>query len=175
MRSFQCLYHQPVFQKKQLLYLRLSLAILMWYFTEDLNLLALFDRNVGLTTNCAMMKVLENVVEEESLSQTRVDMTTAKNKTLVECVTKNCRKLICLTNQLKIFHRAASKIFSGCLFSTSILLLLIETQLPSLKITSKHQALLWFGRALRLLQESLNFSVIGSKTVISRLKKKPSW
>ena len=48
---------------------------LLWYLTEDLNLLCLFDRNVGLTTKCAMVKVSENVVENETLSQTRVDLT----------------------------------------------------------------------------------------------------
>ena len=44
-----------------------------------------------------------------------------------------------------------------------------------LKIALKHQALSCFGHTLRLLQESLNFSVIGSISVIDRLKKKPSW
>ena len=82
------------------------------YLTEDLNLLGLFDCLVGLTTKCAMVKVSENVVEEEPLQETRVDMTNTKNKTLVECVNKNGRSLICLTNHLEILHRAASKIFS---------------------------------------------------------------
>ena len=88
MCSFQCLYHQPVFQKKQLLYLRWLLASLLWYLTVDLILLGLFDRNVGLTRKCAKVKVSENVAEEEPPSQTRVDMTNTKNKTLVECVNK---------------------------------------------------------------------------------------
>ena len=57
-------------------------------------------------------EVLENVVEEEPLSQIGVDMTNTKNKTFVECVNKNRRRLICLTNQLEILHRAASKVFS---------------------------------------------------------------
>ena len=112
MSSFQCLYHQPVFQKKQLLYLRWLLASLLRCLTEDLNLLGLFDRNVGLTTKGAMVKVSENVVEDEPLSQNRVDMTNTKNKTLCKCVYKNSRTLICLTNQPEILHRAASKIFS---------------------------------------------------------------
>ena len=72
------------FSKKQFLYLRWVFAGLLWYLTEDLNLLGLFDRNAGLTTKCAMMKVSENVVEE-SLSETQVDMTNTKNKTFVEC------------------------------------------------------------------------------------------
>ena len=84
MSCFHCLYHPPVFQKKQLLYLRWLLASRLWFLTEDLNLLAgLFDRNVDLTTKCAMVKVLENVVQEEPLSQTRVDVTNTKNKALV--------------------------------------------------------------------------------------------
>ena len=53
-------------------------------------------------------------------------------------------------------------------------LLFIQTQLPQLKITLKHQALLCFGRALCLLPQSLNLSALGSKSVIRRLKKKPS-
>ena len=69
---------------------------------------------------------------------------------------------------------AASKVLSGCLFSTPIPLLLIETQLPQLKITLKHQPLSCFRRTLHLLQKSLNLSAIGSKLVTSRLKKKPS-
>ena len=98
MRSFQCLYHQPVFEKNQLLYLRWLLASLLWYLTEDLILLGLFDRNVGLSAKCAMIKVSKNAVEEEPLSQTPVDMTNTKNKTLLECARKNRRRLICLTN-----------------------------------------------------------------------------
>ena len=54
----------------------------------DLNLLGLFDRNIGLTTKCAMGKVLENFVEEKPLLQTPVGMTDTKNKTLVEYATK---------------------------------------------------------------------------------------
>ena len=72
----------------------------------DLNLLGLFHRNVDLTTNCAMSKVSENVVQEEPLSKTRVDMANTKNKALVECVNKSNRRLICLTNQLEILNRA---------------------------------------------------------------------
>ena len=82
-------------------------------------------------------------------------MTNTKIKTRVECVTKNGGKLKCLTNQLEILHRAARKVFSGCLSSTPILLLLIETQLPQLKITLiKHQALSCFERALRLSSQN---------------------
>ena len=55
--------------------------------------------------------------------------------------------------QLEILYKAACKVFSGCLSSTPIPLLLIETHLPLLKITLKHQAFSCFGRALHLLQE----------------------
>ena len=43
-----------------------QMASFLWYITEDLNLLGLFDRNVGLTTKCAMVKTLENVEGDES-------------------------------------------------------------------------------------------------------------
>ena len=56
------------------------MASLPWYLTEDLNLLGLFNRNEGLTTKCAMVKVSENVEEDEPLSQTRVNMTNTKTK-----------------------------------------------------------------------------------------------
>ena len=104
-----------------------TMVSLLWYVTEDLNLFGLFDRNVGLTTKRAMVKVLENVEKDEPLSQTRVDMTSIKNKTLVERAIKNSRSLIYLTNQLEILHRATSKVFSGCLSCILIPLLLIET------------------------------------------------
>ena len=65
---FQCLHHQPVFHKKATFLPKM--AGLLWYLTENLNLLGLFDCNVGLTTKCALMKVLHNVEEDEILSQT---------------------------------------------------------------------------------------------------------
>ena len=95
MCSFQCLHHQPVLRKAASLP---KIASLLWYLTEDLNLLGLLHRNVGLTTKFALVKVSENIEKFEPLSQTHVDMTNTKNKTRVECVTKNSRNLICLTN-----------------------------------------------------------------------------
>ena len=95
--------------KKQLVYRRWLLASLLRYLTEDSNLLGLFDRYVGLTTKCAMVKVSENVVEGEPLSQNRVDTTNTKKKTLVECVHKNSRRLICPNNQFEILHRNPNK------------------------------------------------------------------
>ena len=152
-----------------------KMASLLWYLTENLYLLGLVDRNVALNTKCVMVKVSENAEEDKPLSQTRVDMTNTKNKTLVECVTKNSRRVICLTNQLQILYRAASKVFSGYHSSKPMPLFFIETQLPWLKIILKHQALSCFGRALRLLPESLSLNALGSKLEISRLKKKLSW
>ena len=118
MYSFQCWYHQSVFQKTQLLYLKWLLASFLWCLTEDLILLGLFDCKVSLTTTCSTVKVSENVVEEAPLSQTREDMNKPENKTLFECVNKNSGRLICLTNQLEILNRAACKVFSWCLSST---------------------------------------------------------
>ena len=48
----------------------------------------------------------------------------------------------------------------------------IETQLPLLKITLKHPALSRIEHALHLVPELFNLSALGSKSVISRLKKK---
>ena len=70
---------------------------------------------------------------------------------------------------------ASNKIFSWCLSYTPIPLLLIETKLPLLKITLEHSALSCFGHALCFLPEPLNLSAVVSKSVISRLKKKPFW
>ena len=38
-----------------------KMTSLLWYLTEDLNLFGQFDRSVGLTTQCALMKVSENI------------------------------------------------------------------------------------------------------------------
>ena len=59
------------------------MASLLWYLTEDLNLLGLFHRSIGLTIKCALMKVLENVEEDETLSQTRLDVINTKIKTIL--------------------------------------------------------------------------------------------
>ena len=47
-----------------------KLAPLLLYLTEDLNLLGLFDCNVGLTTKYAMVNVSEIVKEDQPLSHT---------------------------------------------------------------------------------------------------------
>ena len=54
------------------------------------------------------------------------------------------------TNHLEVLHRAACKVITGCLFSTPSSLLLLEAQLPPLKLTLEHQTLYSFERALRL-------------------------
>ena len=46
------------------------MASFLWYLAKDLNLLDLFNRNVGLAAKCAMVKVLEKVKEDEPLLQT---------------------------------------------------------------------------------------------------------
>ena len=105
-------------------------AGLLWYHIVHLKLVGLCERNVGLNTKCALVKVSENVKEHGPLSQAPVKIINTKNKTLFECVTKNSKRLIFVTNQLEIFHRAASKVFSGYLIFTPIPLLLIETKHP---------------------------------------------
>ena len=45
-------------------------ASLLGYLIVDFNLVGLCDRNVGLNTKCALVKVSENVEEHEPLSQT---------------------------------------------------------------------------------------------------------
>ena len=60
MCSFQCLHHQPVFQKKAASLPKM--AILLWYLTEDLNLLGLFDDNLGLTTKYVIEKVISKKI-----------------------------------------------------------------------------------------------------------------
>ena len=54
------------------------------------------------------------------------------------------------TNHLEVLHRAACRVITGCLSSTPSSLLLLEAQLPPLKLTLEHQTLYSFERALRL-------------------------
>ena len=61
------------------------------------------------------------------------------------------------TNHLEVLHRAACRVITGCLSSTPSSLLLLEAQLPPLKLTLEHQALSSFERALRLPQTSPAF------------------
>ena len=61
------------------------------------------------------------------------------------------------TNYLEVLLRAACRVITGCLSSTPSSLLLLEAQLPPLKLTLEHQALTSFTCALRLPQTSLAF------------------
>ena len=75
-----------------------KMASLLWYLTVDLNLVGLCDHNLSLNTKCAMVKVIENVKEDEQRSQALVDMTNTKKKHALNVSPKNSRRLICLTN-----------------------------------------------------------------------------
>ena len=78
------------------------------------------------------------------------------------------------TNHLEVLHRAACRVITGCLFSTPSSLLLLEAQLPRLKLTLEHQTLCSFERALRLPPDFSSLYGLAIKNVPCRLKKKPS-
>ena len=77
------------------------------------------------------------------------------------------------TNHLEVLLRAACRVITGCLSSSSLLLL--EAQLPPLKLTLEHQTLYSFERALRLPPDFSSHYALAIKNVPCRLKKKPSW
>ena len=79
------------------------------------------------------------------------------------------------TNHLEVLHRAACRVITGCLSSTPSSLLLLEAQLPPLKLTLEHQTLYSFERALRLPHDFSSLYALAIKNVPCRLKKKPSW
>ena len=79
------------------------------------------------------------------------------------------------TNHLEVLHRAACRIITGCLSSTPSSLLLLEAQLPPLKLTLEHQTLHSFEHALRLPQDFSSLHALATKNVPCRLKEKPSW
>ena len=79
------------------------------------------------------------------------------------------------TNHLEVLHRAACRVITGCLSSTPSSLLLLEAQLPPLKLTLEHQTLYSFERALRLPPVFSSLYALAIKNVPCRLKKKPSW
>ena len=78
------------------------------------------------------------------------------------------------TNHLEVLHRAACRVITGCLSSTPFSLLLLEAQIPSLKLTLEHQTLYSFERALRLLPDFSSLYALAIRNVPCRLKKKPS-
>ena len=79
------------------------------------------------------------------------------------------------TNHLEVLHRAACRVITGCLSSTPSSLLLLEAQLPLLKLTLEHQALSSFERALHLPPDFSSLYALATRNVPCRLKKKPSW
>ena len=78
-------------------------------------------------------------------------------------------------NHLKVLHRAACRVITGCLSSTPSSSLLLEAQLPPLKLTLEHQTLYSFECALRLPPDFFSLYALATKNVPCRLKKKPSW
>ena len=79
------------------------------------------------------------------------------------------------TNHLKVLHRSACMVITGCLSSTPSSLLLLEAQLPPLKLTLEHQALSSFERTLRLPPDFSSLNALATRNVPCRLKKKPFW
>ena len=79
------------------------------------------------------------------------------------------------TNHLEVLHRAACRVITGCLFSTPSSRLLLEAQLPLLKLTLEHQTLYSFERALHLPPDISSLYALAIRNVPCRLKKKPSW
>ena len=78
------------------------------------------------------------------------------------------------TNHLEVLHRAACRVITGCLSSTPFSPLLLEAQLPPLKLILDHQALFSFERALRLPPDFSSLYALATRNVPCRLKK-PSW
>ena len=79
------------------------------------------------------------------------------------------------TNHLEVLHRVACRVITGCLSSTPSSLLLLEAQLPPLKLTLEHQALSSFERSLRLPTDSSSLYALATRNVPCLLKKKPFW
>ena len=79
------------------------------------------------------------------------------------------------TNHSEVLHRAACRVITGCLSSTPSSLLLLEAQLPPLKLTLEHLDLSSFKRALRLPPDFSSLYALATSNVPCRLKKKPSW
>ena len=73
------------------------------------------------------------------------------------------------TNHLEVLHRAACRVITGCLFSTPSSLLLLEAQLPPLKLILEHQTLYSFERALRLPPDFSSLYALAIRNVPCRL------
>ena len=79
-------------------------------------------------------------------------------------------------NHLEVLHRAACWVITGCHSSTPSTLLLLEAQLPPLKLTLEHQAFSSFERAVSLPSDfSSLYALATIRNVPCRLQKKPSW
>ena len=78
------------------------------------------------------------------------------------------------TNHLEVLYRAACRVITGCLSSTPSSLLLLEAQLPPLKLTQEHQTLYSFEHALRLPPDFSSLYALATRNVPCRIKKKPS-
>ena len=73
------------------------------------------------------------------------------------------------TNHLEVLHRAACRVITGCFISTPSLLLLLEAQLPPLKLTLEHQTFYSFKRTLRLPPDFSSIYALAIKNVPCRL------
>ena len=73
------------------------------------------------------------------------------------------------TNHLEVLHRTACRVNTGCLFSTPSSLLLLEGQLPPLKLTLEHQTLYSFERALHLPPDFSSLYALAIRNVPCRL------
>jgi len=80
-----------------------------------------------------------------------------------------------MKKDLEVYHRSACRVISGCLASTPVPLLLLESLTPPLEITLNHQALAFYERALRLPADNFPLQQLASRTIQPRLKKRPSW
>ena len=78
------------------------------------------------------------------------------------------------TNHLEVLHRAACRVITGCLSFTPSSLLL-QAQLPPLKLTLEHQALSSFERALHLTTDFSSLYALATRNVPCRLQKEPTW
>ena len=76
-------------------------------------------------------------------------------------------------NHLEVLHREACRVITGCFSFTPSSLLLLEAQLPPLKLTLEHKALSSFERALRLPPDFFSLYALSTRTMPCRLKKNP--
>jgi len=71
-------------------------------------------------------------------------------------------------------RRDVGAVVSGCLASTPVPLLLLES-LTTPEITLNHQALVFYEQALRLLADNFSLHRLAASQVLPRRKKRPSW